>query len=61
MVVRSNSGGGRQRRLLTALALGAGAVVSADRLIDRVWASEDLSGQPRRAEDLPHTPPPSLG
>jgi len=42
-------GGGRQRRLLTALALEAGAVVSADRLIDRVWSGEDLPANPRAA------------
>ena len=32
----------RQRRLLAALALDVGAVVSADRLADRVWADGDL-------------------
>ena len=42
-------GGGRQRRLLTALAADAGAVVSADQLIDRVWAGEELPANPRAA------------
>ena len=39
----------RQRRLLAALAIDAGSVVSADRLADRVWADGELPEDPRRA------------
>ena len=39
----------RQRRLLAALAIDAGSVVSADRLADRVWADGELPQDPRRA------------
>lgn len=34
-------GGPQQRRLLAALVLDAGRVVSADRLADRLWSVDD--------------------
>jgi DNA-binding SARP family transcriptional activator len=40
-------GGPRQRRLLAALAIDAGEVVSGERLIDRVWNNGDLPSDPR--------------
>lgn len=40
-------GGPRQRRLLAALAIDAGEVVSGERLIDRVWNDGDLPSDPR--------------
>ena len=42
-------GGPRQRVLLAALAVEAGVFVSADRLIDRVWAGSELPANPRGA------------
>ena len=45
---RVNLGGPRQRRLLAALAVDAGEVVSADRLVDRLWGDGDLPADPRR-------------
>jgi predicted ATPase/DNA-binding SARP family transcriptional activator len=40
-------GGRRQRTLLAALVVEAGAMVSAERLTDRVWGTESLPANPR--------------
>ena len=45
-------GGPRQRRLLAALVVNAGKVVSVERLIDAVWAGEE---PPERAARTLHT------
>ncbi len=42
-------GSERLRRLLTALAVDPGTVVSADRLVERVWFDADQPADPRRA------------
>ena len=42
-------GGPRQRRLLAALVVNAGKVVSVDRLIDAVWAGEEPPEQAANA------------
>ena len=42
-------GGPRQRRLLAALSVEPGAVLTGDGLIDRVWGNGDLPEDPRRA------------
>ena len=41
-------GGARQRRLLAALVINAGKVVSVERLIDAVWAGEEPPGRAAR-------------
>jgi len=41
-------GGPRQRRLLAALAVEPGTSVGFDRVVDRVWAGDDLPNDPRR-------------
>ena len=41
-------GGPRQRRILGALAMDAGSVVSLDRLVDVTWSGEDPPAQADR-------------
>jgi predicted ATPase/DNA-binding SARP family transcriptional activator len=45
-------GGSRLRTLLTALALGDGRIVSAERLIDDLWESSPPSGAPNALQSL---------